>query len=179
MQKMTKTTYITFIVLTSLWTACINNQSQDNQITDDWYETTKQRIITEADLPAETLSTGKYADTDLTEITYSHHDQKLKTEILREDSSLTAITLYSKDGQFELRKEICPNGQTGFEGIVYDGHFYGLSTWWHCNGQLSHQGIRYKDKKVGIWNRWDENGNLTETTDYENEHLIDSLKTIN
>jgi hypothetical protein len=86
-------------------------------------------------------------------------------------------THYSKDKKFELRREICEDGNWSFEGIAYKEHFYGLSTWKNCKGQLDHQGIRYNDQKIGVWKTWDE-GKLKEEKDYKNLTKLDSLPTI-
>ena len=87
-------------------------------------------------------------------------------------------TRYSADKKFELRREIYPSGQLAFEGVYYNGNFYGLSTWWFENGQTREQGIRFNDQKISIWKTWDEQGNLLRKKDYNNTTLIDSLTLI-
>lgn len=168
-------TYFALLTVGLFLTRCATNDGKTSS--DKWYEDTKAEILRQADLNPDSTSLTYNEDSTFKKEHYfsGGHEYLLKgydKEILRLE------THYSKDGNFELRREICDNGNFGFEGIVYKGHFYGLSTWRYCNGQIEHQGVRHNDKKIGIWKKFDETGKQIEETDYKNLEQLDSLPTI-
>lgn len=145
--------------------------------TNKWYEETKAEILKQADLIPDSINLTYNEDRTFKEEHYfsGGHEYLFKgynNEILRIEAH------YSIDGNFELRREICENGNWGFEGIVYKGNFYGLSTWRYCNGQIDHQGVRHNDLKIGIWKKFDETGKQIEESDYKNIEQLDSMPII-
>ena len=156
----------------SLTLECVRKTSPDK-----WYEDAKAEILKQSELkPDSTIITF---DEDSTfkkvHLFSSGHEFLLKGY---NKGFLRLETRYSKDGNFELRREICNNGNYAFEGIVYKSNFYGLSTWFYCDGKIDHQGVRYNNQKIGIWKKFNETGKQIEETDYKNLEKIDSLPTL-
>lgn len=182
-----------FIVFTALLGAallfinCTNDPAPDPA--NKWYEETKAEILKQADhkpdsvvtvknnaAKRETLTDGSIIVPETTlvfENAYSggrlFHRRTIKHGKLRGE------THFSADGSFELSKEIFENGNLLFEGIAYNGHSYGLSTWNHPNGKLAKQGLRFNDQRIGTWKKWDVTGKLLEETDYKNLDKLDAL----
>jgi antitoxin component YwqK of YwqJK toxin-antitoxin module len=163
--------YILYFFLLSL-TVCSCKQKHKKPT--EWYNETKAEILKESQLKADSVSND--TDRGLISKRYYHKGH----EFMRKYGKMPpgAEIRYSLDGTFEFRKEICGNGTQGFEGIVYKGQFYGLSTWWHCNGKLEEQGIRYRDNRIGIWHWYDTIGKEIKTEDEGRMDLIDSLPQI-
>lgn len=144
---------------------------------DIWYSQTKDFILTESNLPTDSTATEYFADGNQQKVKLFNNGHPTVEKWYQVTGEQIAETKYSRDGQFELRKEICQNGQIAFEGIFYKTNPYGLSTWFGCTKIKQKEGIRFKDKKVGIWKSWNDKGEVTET-DYKNIELIDSLQII-
>ncbi|HEY4063627.1 MAG TPA: hypothetical protein VGM30_17085 [Puia sp.] len=142
-----------------------------------WYERTKALILSQSNLPTDSTSTEKYEDGRNHKIKAFNNGHPTVEKWYRETGEQVVQKNYSRNGQFELREEICKDGKPGFEGIFYKGEAYGLSTWWRCGKSKEEEGIRYKDEKIGVWKNWDDNGKVTET-DYKKSDLIDSLQLI-
>jgi antitoxin component YwqK of YwqJK toxin-antitoxin module len=144
---------------------------------DTWYKETKQAILEQSDKPVDSTQTEKYDDGKPHKVKYFSRGTLTVEKWYRETGKQSAETRYSNDGLFELRREICSNSQTAFEGIFFKRNAYGLSTWWGCGEHKQKEGIRYKDQKVGQWKKWDSNGKET-VYDYGSRELIDSLQAI-
>jgi antitoxin component YwqK of YwqJK toxin-antitoxin module len=153
-------------------TRCASNDSKTSA--DKWFEDTKAEILKQSDLKPDSITLTFNEDSTFKK----EHSFSAGREFLLKGYNkgiLRLETHYSKDGNFELRREVCDNGNFGFEGIVYKSHFYGLSTWRHCNGQLDEQGVRHNDQKIGVWRKFDETGKQIEATDYKNIEKLDSM----
>src|SRR6478735_4528900 len=131
-----------------------------------WYKETKDQILKQSTLKADcTVSTYNENRSFKTDHFYLDGHEFMSKGF--KDGILAVEIFFSKNEAFELRREICENGASSFEGIMYQGEFVGLSTWRNCNGNLSEQGNRYNDRKIGIWKKFDRDGELTEVTDYK------------
>jgi len=180
---MNRTILSALVFIAGLCHACKETPAKADDLTqtdsladDSWYKALRQKIITES-LKFDSTSIEPFEPDPSRQVTnYFLGDRKQKMEMPSTDSTGGLVILYSKDGKLELRKEICANGQVAFEGITYEDHFYGLSTWWHCNGQIREQGLRYRNKQIGSWKQWNEKGVLIKTTEHPDQHLLDSLR---
>jgi antitoxin component YwqK of YwqJK toxin-antitoxin module len=168
-------TFLTLLTIGLFLTRCASNDGKTSS--DKWYEDTKAEILKQADLKPDSTTLTFYDDSTFKKEHYfsGGHEYLLKGYY---KGILSLETYYSNDGNFELRREVCDNGNLGFEGIVYKDHFYGLSTWRYCDGQIDHQGVRHNDKKIGVWKKFDEAGKQIEETDYKNIEQLDSMPTI-
>jgi hypothetical protein len=167
-----------------LFTSCGKSKPQKPKDAQTWFDYTKSVILEQAETKMDNTT---YTFTDDQSV---EHIQLGKHEIMRriynkKDTSMVwgrdwnAIFYFSTNGDFEYRQEICKDGTLLFEGIVYKGEFYGLSTWRYCDTKkLMMQGVRYKNQKIGIWKSWDKDGNLSETN-YNKLELLDSMPLIN
>jgi hypothetical protein len=143
-----------------------------------WYWDTKALILSESNLPSDSTVTEKYDDGKTHKVRSFNHGHPTVEKWYRETGEQVVQTNFSRDGLFELRKEICEDGKPGFEGIFFKDRAYGLSTWWKCGKSIKEEeGLRYKDQKIGIWKYWDSSGKVTEM-DYKNGDLLDSLPQI-
>lgn len=149
------------------------------QTADEWYATTKDRILHEGAVYIEGEVKYKYNEDSTYRTTLYFTGDNLDKEIgQHRGSSKGYETLYSDNGKFELRHEYCENGTMGFEGIFYNNKAYGLSTWYHCNGKMKKQGLRFDGKEVGLWKKWDEEGKLVDSVDYKNIPPAESFPTL-
>jgi hypothetical protein len=139
-----------------------------------WYRETKEIILSESSLPTDSTATEKYADGTIHKAKSYNHAHPTVEKWYRETGEQVVQTNFSRNGLFELRREICKDGKPGFEGIFFQGNAYGLSTWWRCGKSKEEEGIRYKDQKIGVWKTWDVGGKLS-ATDYGHVNLMDSL----
>lgn len=179
--------YTVLLYAALLFISCNNSPAPDPAIT--WYEETKAEILKQADLEPdsvvtfkntiakrETLMNGKIIVPETTLVVEKAYlDGRIFHVRILSEEKPRAETFYSINGAFELRRELYPNGNYLFEGIIYNDHFYGLSTWSHANGKTEKQGVRFNDQRIGVWKKWDEAGILTEETDYQNLAKLDSL----
>jgi hypothetical protein len=154
---------------------CSSNDSKSSS--DKWSADTKAEILRQSDLRSDSTSFTFNEDSTFKDEHFFFGGHKFLSKGYKK-GVLLSETRYSKDTNFELRREICDNGNFSFEGIVYKDHFYGLSTWRQCNGQLDHQGIRYNGEKIGVWRKWNETGKLIEEEDYDNVSKLDSMPSI-
>ena len=141
--------FLSFLLL-SMIIGC-NKKHIDSQ---KWYDDTKAEILKQANLKADSIS--DFYDKDSSrKCQYSYLKGHLFRECtIKKEGTHGGIDFYfSKDGKFVLRREICNNDTILFEGIYYQGGFYGLSTWWkNCDKrQIRSQGLRYKSSEIGIW----------------------------
>lgn len=130
----------------------------------DWYQLTKGAIQQQANLRVDSLYQNLAPDSQRYFIEYFAQGVKIRSDFYQQ-GELRAQTLYSSNGQFELRREGCADRRIAFEGIVFEGEHYGLARWWHCNGMLAEQGMRFRSVKVGRWEYYDRLGQLV-TTEY-------------
>jgi antitoxin component YwqK of YwqJK toxin-antitoxin module len=165
---------VTCLTLISL----LSCKDSENKFDPDiWYKDTKQAILEQSDKPADSTQTENYPGGKPHKVKVFSHGLLAVEKLYRETGKQSAETRYSNDGLFELRREICPNGKTAFEGVFFKRNAYGLSIWWGCGEHKQEEGIRYKNEKVGHWKKWDSNGRES-VSDYGNSELIDSLANI-
>ncbi len=142
-----------------------------------WYDNTKAIILSESNLLTDSTSIEKYENGKTHKVKSFNQGHPTVEKWYRETGEQVVQTNYSRDGQFELRMEICKDGKPAFVGIFYKDEGYGPSTWWKCGKSKEEEGIRYKDRKIGVWKYWNDNGKMTET-DNKDGNLIDSLPSI-
>ena len=165
---------ILYILIIALLTHCTNHDRKEQS--NKWYLETKTEILKQSNLNAD--STSQTFNEDKSYLTEDYYSFGHKFLTKGYNNTIPRLEIhYSKDGNFELRRELCDNGNLGFEGITYKEHFYGLSTWRRCNGTLDQKGVRFNDQKIGIWKEkalWGQYKN----TDYGNYNKFDSMPTI-
>lgn len=143
-----------------------------------WYESLRSNIQNAARLNADTARFEYLADSVFSHRTFIRQGRVFREEWYGKAGDLQGVSLFTPDGKFEWRCEICPDSSTGFEGILFKNKFYGPCTWWYCNGRMRQQGFRYANREIGAWRRWDEHGALVDSIDRGNRHLLDSLQHI-
>jgi hypothetical protein len=167
------------IMLALLMLSLFSCDEKQEGYKDTWFEKAKKEIFRQSSYLADSISISYNDDSSFARKCYFFQGRKLR---LRGYSRghLALETSYSKDGDFEFRREICKNGHYSFEGIVYKNEFYGLSTWYHCSvkSQPQSQGVRFKSERIGVWKKWDEKGDLIGEVDYGKRELLDSLPQI-
>ncbi len=139
-----------------------------------WFEKTRAAILRQSKMNAD--SVGQQTSDDLvrrTELSYREGHLFLK-KVYRQNI-LVQVAFFDQSGEFELRRELCPNGKSRFEGIYVKGEAYGICTWYFCSGKIEKQGVRFRNKDIGIWKFYDEGGRLTEEADFENAKLADVM----
>ncbi len=164
-----------FIVGLTLFISC--NTDKKKFDSDQWYNKTKNFILTESNLPIDSTSTENYENGIMHKLKSFNKGHLTIEKWFRETGEQVLETHYSKDGDFELRREICTNGKVAFEGVFFQKNSYGLSTWWGCGKFKQDEGKRFRNSRIGVWKHWDEKGVVSET-DYKMNNLIDSLRTI-
>jgi antitoxin component YwqK of YwqJK toxin-antitoxin module len=156
---------------------CSCNQRPNPFNPNDWYQERKERILSESNLPTDSTSIERYENGKAHKVKSFNHGHPTVEKWYRETGEQVVQTNYSRDGLFELRREICKDGKPLFEGIFYKGQGYGPSTWWRCGRSKEEEGVRFKDLKIGVWKYWDTSGKVSEA-DYKNGNIIDSLQWI-
>lgn len=142
-----------------------------------WYENTKSEILKQSNLQSDSVVSTFNEDNSYKYEQYYFEGKKF----LRKGFNNEVLRLeihYSKDQNFELRREICDNGNYLFEGIFYKNNAYGLSIWRHCNNQLQQQGLRYNGQEIGVWKKWDIEGKLVEEIDFKHLSQSDDMPVI-
>lgn len=185
--KSTSIVHTALLAVALLFINCANSPAPDPA--NKWFEETKAEILKQADhkpdsvvtvknntAKRETLTDGsiRIPDTTLIFENAYFNGRVFHKQVLKQDK-LRAEIFYSNDGAFELWKEFYENGIYLFEGIAYNKHFYGPSTWKYENGKIKKQGVRFKDQKIGIWKDLDETGEKLQKVDYKNLDKLDSL----
>lgn len=140
-----------------------------------WYAALRSNIQRAADGSADTTHFEYLADSTFSHRVFIREGRIFREEWYGKTGETQGISLFTPDGKFELRCEICPDSSAGFEGILFKNKFYGPCTWWHCNGRMRQHGFRYANREIGAWRRWDENGVLVDSIDRGSRHLLDSL----
>jgi antitoxin component YwqK of YwqJK toxin-antitoxin module len=144
---------------------------------DKWYEDTKAEILKQSALKADSIVYTYNGDSTFKNEYHYSAGHVFFLNGYRNGVFRLEIH-YSKDGKFELRREIHNSGSFGFEGIVYQSNFYGLSTWRYPDGKIHEQGIRYKGESIGVWKKYDKTGKLIGEDDYRNMDKLDDLPII-
>lgn len=142
-----------------------------------WFEKTKAAVLRQSKMNAD--SVGQQTSDDLvrrTELSYREGHLFLKKTFRQ--NILVQVAFFDQSGDFELRRELCPNGKSRFEGIYVKGEAYGICTWNFCSGKIEKQGVRIGQKDVGIWKYYDEGGRLTEEVNFENLELAATMPQI-
>ncbi len=143
-----------------------------------WYQMHRSSIQTQADLQADTTHVQYLADSTFSHRVFIHGGRVFREEWYGKAGDLQGRSLFTPDGKFEWRCEICPDSSIGFEGILFKQKFYGPCTWWYCTGRMRQHGYRFAGREVGIWRRWDERGVLVDSIDRGGAALLDSLQGI-
>jgi len=103
---------------------------------------------------------------------------KQKKYISRDSLTIFEIYTAGANGEFELRRKFCPNGQMAYEGITLNGEHYGMDMWWHCNGKVEHKGLRFASKYFGKWPYFKEDGTADHEDNFGLMEYLDSLSTV-
>lgn len=156
----------------------MNCRKQTSAAPQAWYETLRSKIQIAANLRADTSHFEYVADSAFSHRTFIREGRIFREEWYGKAGDLQGVSMFTSDGKFEWRCEICPDGSTGFEGILFKNKFYGPCTWWHCNGRMRQHGFRFANREIGCWRRWDEKGGLVDSIDQGNQYLLDSLQQI-
>lgn len=143
-----------------------------------WYQTLRSGIQTRADLQADTTHFQYLADSAFSHRVFIHGGRVFREEWYGKAGDLQGQSLFTPDGKFEWRCEICPDGSIGFEGILFKQKFFGPCIWWYCDGRMRQHGYRFAGREIGIWRRWDEAGVLVDSIDRGGAALLDSLQGI-
>ena len=167
----------TLLVGAMVYMRISNSQGSKHLNAYHWYTSTKSIILSDSNAYTDSTSLEKYPDGKTHKIWSYNHGHPTVEKWYREAGEEAAETNFSHDGLFELRKEICKDGNPLFEGIFYKDHAYGPSTWWRCDSTIDEQGIRFNDREIGVWQYWDSSGKV-EKINYHREELIDSLPMI-
>jgi hypothetical protein len=160
------------VCMTLLISACDQPQPFDPE---KWYAANKEIILRQANEPTDSVERRNWGN-EVPEREFFYRKGKLVRETRYRDTGVMAIEkFYSKDGQYELRREFCTDGSVSFEGIFYKNFSYGMSTWWGCGVPTQERGVRVKDKKIGSWLTIDAKG-VQGRTEYGNEDQLEILK---
>jgi antitoxin component YwqK of YwqJK toxin-antitoxin module len=150
---------------------------QNHFDTDKWYEQTKNKILEMCNITPDSTFKEYYDDGKVHVIKSFKNGHLISEKLFRGTGEQVTETNYSSDEAFQLRKEICEDGQISFEGIFYKGEAYGLSRWWRCDQSKIEEGVRFRSDKIGIWKKWNKDGQVTESN-YRHENFLDSLRLI-
>ena len=127
-----------------------------------WSSDIKSKIFEDANIPVDSINVDT---TNGKVVTFYNKGIRTKQFRINTSTSDTIVSIfYSKDQNFEIVRELCPENEPSFEGIRYKGNHLGLAEFRFCDGKLKEEDYRY-DGDVGVWKEWDENGNLVEEID--------------
>lgn len=144
----------------------------------EWHEQTKELIIEQSELVADSISEMK-GPTGSTERQYYYNNRLYRIETISPEGVIEHLVQYANDGDFAYCIEYCSHGYKTYEGIEYKHKPYGIATWYNCdNGKITEQGIRYKFRKIGVWKMYDGNGNLAEEITYDKKVPLKSYPRI-
>jgi hypothetical protein len=107
-----------FIISLVLLSQCKNKP--EGTIHDPWFERTKDSILSKSNIVSDSSAFEQVANEPKIQ-KYYQQGILLAKKYFGADGKQIGIFYFSPDGQFELRREICPNGQTSFEGIFIRG----------------------------------------------------------
>ncbi|WP_143305596.1 toxin-antitoxin system YwqK family antitoxin [Chitinophaga vietnamensis] len=169
-------TVIRLLTGTLLCTGC--HQPQTEVAHEMWYNNTKAVIIDQASVEADSVAYTFNADSSR-KIIQDYHQQHLLITRGFQQGNLQYEIYYSKQGDFEWRRELCENGQPAFEGIFYKNEGYGLTTWYNCDGNIREQGVRLKNEKAGAWKTWNDSARSLQQTRYTPGPSMDAFPKIN
>ncbi|MFB6456870.1 hypothetical protein ACE38W_16480 [Chitinophaga sp. Hz27] len=141
-----------------------------------WYEHTKNTILEQAATPPDSI-TYSFNEDSTHKVVMLYHDKHLLATRGFDHDILRYEIFFSKDGNFEFRRERCENGNPAFEGLFYKNEGYGLTTWF-AEKRLKEQGVRFKSQRVGIWKLWTKENKEAEEKDYGGDAAIESFPAI-
>lgn len=144
-----------------------------HNLLDEWTVKTKAEIVLQSDLTADNIIKEPGENNRIKE----RHFYKGHTFLNRiyKDGILNVEVHFSKDGAFELRKELWDNGIVAFEGIFYKGDAYGFSVWRFRNGDLNQIGTLFNNERISIWKEWGKDGQLVSEHNYENKDNLELM----
>ncbi|WP_291911941.1 hypothetical protein [Chitinophaga sp. CB10] len=141
------------------------NQPQTKVAHEQWFNNTKGEILRQASAePDSTAYTnGDYPDQ---RVQLLYRERRLLSRKLFDHDVLRLEVFFSKDGQFEFRREYFPNGNKSYEGIRYNNAGYGITTVWLENGQEFTRGVLFNGNPVGEWKNFPPGSKEAVTADY-------------
>jgi hypothetical protein len=144
-----------------------------------WTESMKASILADFDKGVDSTAFNPIQDGNFFEV-FRYRNGLLKQKQYLSRDSLTIYEMFyaGRDGEFELRRKYCPNGQMAYEGITFHEEHCGMDIWWHCNGQVEHQGLRYRSKYFGKWPYMQEDGTLDHEDNFGLMEYLDSLELV-
>lgn len=140
-----------------------------------WHEATKERILEQSELVADSIS--ERTDTQTSELvrSYYYSGHLFRKEIVGKTGVVAYMVRYANDSNFSYCTEYCSHGYKIYEGIDYKHKPYGIATWYDCEtGKITEQGVRYKFRKVGLWKMYDRSGNPVREIVYDKEVKLKS-----
>ncbi|MBV8253145.1 MAG: hypothetical protein JO154_11105 [Chitinophaga sp.] len=139
-----------------------------------WYKQTKEAILHQSALEPDSVWYTFNQDSSYKTI-WQYHEHHLITKRGFNKSIFRYESNFSKNGLFELRREMCDNGKIGFEGIFYKTKAYGLSTWYDCQDHPVSQGVRFNGEKIGNWKSWKSPKEAPTEEEHGNQLPLDSF----
>lgn len=153
------------IIVTIILASCNWGGYDDVQ---EWHEATKEIIIEQSELVADSISEQQDPSLGSIERLYFYNRRLYRKEVVSPNGVVEYMARYAEDGNFAYCTEYCSHGYETYEGIEYKHKPYGIATWYNCdNGKITEQGVRYKFRKTGVWKMYDGNGNVVEEITYE------------
>lgn len=144
---------------------------------DAWYKETRAEILAQATLKADSVYTFNNEEKNFKEDHYYFQGKEFLSKAYY-SGILRIETHYTRDRLFSLTKEYCDNGNTRFEGIQYEGAYYGYSSWYHCDGKLNEEGYRFNGQKIGRWREFNAEGSIINEVNHHDAQKLDSLPVI-
>ncbi|HEY9178426.1 MAG TPA: hypothetical protein VIN07_12075 [Flavipsychrobacter sp.] len=134
----------------------------------EWHEATKEIIIEQSELVADSISQQEDPSSGSIERRYYYNRKLFRKEVVSPRGVVEYMVRYADDSDFAYCTEFCTHGYKTYEGIEYQHKPYGIATWYNCdNGKITEQGTRYKFRKTGVWQMYDGYGNPTREITYE------------
>lgn len=118
---------------------------------DSWYLETRAEILHQSDLKSDSISFSTSPDGYVSFSHYYNRKHEFKRIGTKNGNVRSQEIFFSSDGQFELRRQYCDNGQIGNEAIFYHLDEYGPSYWWDCGGWMYQKSLYFKGEKTGKW----------------------------
>ncbi len=142
-----------------------------------WNESIRRSILIQSDFSGDSVEKKFHTDGRIFQLKFFIKGNPIIQKKFNQTGKESSVIYYSKDGLFELRQEICEDGEINCESIYVDGDVFGLFTKWDCDNLKVEEGFYYKGKKIGDWLKYGPNGSIT-ITSYMNYNLMDSLTQI-
>ena len=164
------------IIVTIIFASCSGGGYDDVQ---EWHEETKELIIEQSELVADSIGEQQDPTSGSTERLYYYNHQLFRKETISPNGVIQHLVQYAENGDFAYCTEYCSHGYKTYEGIEYQHKPYGIATWYNCdNGKITEQGVRYKFRKIGVWKMYDGNGNPVDEITYEKKVPLKSYPRI-